>query len=147
MRALLALLLLTPAMAFAQVYKCKGKSGETVYSQDPCSSGAQPHVMRDGQLAGSSRRLDRQCLAEASARIYAGANDRTASLQQQITQLAAEGNHGVRIAQLRQGIVAENAQANRSLTQARAGCMRDVASEPAPEPDAPPAREGNQADT
>jgi uncharacterized membrane protein len=146
MRALLVLLLLIPAIASAQVYKCKGKSGETVYSQAPCTAGAQQHVLRDGQLAGSNRRVDRQCLDEASARIYAGANDRNASLQHQIAQLAAEGNHTARIAQLRQSIVAENTQANRALTQARAGCLRDVVSEPVPA-DAPPAREGGQADT
>lgn len=128
---LLALLLLTPALASAQVYKCKGKSGETVYSQDPCDARAQPHVLRDGQAPGASNlRLDRQCMSQASARIYAGSNDRIASLQHQIEQLAAEGNHATRIAQLRQSITAEGSQANRAVSQARAGCMREPEAAP-----------------
>lgn len=48
MRALLMLLLLLlPASAFAQVYKCKGKSGETMYSEHPCDARAEPMKLRE----------------------------------------------------------------------------------------------------
>lgn len=140
---LLFLLLLTPALAGAQVFKCKGRSGETVYSQDPCDARAQPHVLRDGQAAGNPLRLDRQCMSQASARIYAGANDRIATLQHQIQELAAEGNHATRIAQLHQSITAEHNNAKRAVSQARAGCLR----EPVVEPAAAPVAEGNQSDS
>ncbi len=41
------LLLLLPASAFAQVYKCKGKSGETMYSEHPCDARAEPMKLRE----------------------------------------------------------------------------------------------------
>jgi len=41
------LLLLLPATAAAQVYKCKGKSGETMYSERPCDARAEPMKLRD----------------------------------------------------------------------------------------------------
>lgn len=48
MRAfLILLLLLLPASAFAQVYKCKGKSGETMYSEHPCDARAEPMKLRE----------------------------------------------------------------------------------------------------
>ncbi|KRG64878.1 hypothetical protein ABB26_05870 [Stenotrophomonas humi] len=48
MRAfLIVLLLLLPASAFAQVYKCKGKSGETMYSENPCDARAEPMKLRE----------------------------------------------------------------------------------------------------
>ena len=40
-------LMLLPGMAFAQVYKCKGKSGESVYSEHPCDASAQPMKLRE----------------------------------------------------------------------------------------------------
>ncbi|WP_241772681.1 DUF4124 domain-containing protein [Stenotrophomonas pictorum] len=48
------LLLLLPASAAAQVYKCKGKSGETAYSESPCDARAQPMKLRDEPPAAPS---------------------------------------------------------------------------------------------
>lgn len=47
---LLLLLFLLPAGASAQVYKCKGKSGETAYSEHPCDANAQPMKLRSERL-------------------------------------------------------------------------------------------------
>ncbi|WP_313320112.1 DUF4124 domain-containing protein [Stenotrophomonas sp.] len=44
---LFILLLLLPATAAADVYKCKGKSGETMYSEHPCDARAEPMKLRD----------------------------------------------------------------------------------------------------
>lgn len=44
---LTVLLLLLPASAYAQVYKCKGKSGETMYSEHPCDARAEPMKLRE----------------------------------------------------------------------------------------------------
>lgn len=142
-RLALVLLLSLPGLAAAQVYKCAGKSGETVYSQAPCSQGAQPHVLRSGQLAGSNLRLDRQCMDQARASIYAATNDRIAHMEQQIKLLQQSANNGPQIRQLHQQITAENANANRLTQAARSDCMR----EREPEPDAPPAPQTSQADT
>jgi len=49
----LVLLLLAP-VASAQVYKCKGASGETVYSQDPCGAGSEPMKLRSNRAASES---------------------------------------------------------------------------------------------
>lgn len=136
-RMTLALLLTVPGLSAAQVYKCSGKSGETVYSQSPCTQDARPHVLRNGHLAGSNLRLDRQCLDQARASIYAAANDRTAHMEQQIKLLQQSANNGPQIRQLRQQITAENANANRQTQAARSDCMR----EREPEPNAPPPQE------
>ena len=140
-RPALLLFLCLPGIAAAQVYKCSGKSGETVYSQAPCTSNAQPHVLRNGQLAGSNLRVDRQCLDQARAGIYAAANDRVAALQQQVLLLQQSGNNSPRIANLRQQIADENRNANRQAGEARADCMRETQQEQ------PPAIEHSQADT
>lgn len=135
-RMTLALLLTVPGLSAAQVYKCSGKSGETVYSQSPCTQDARPHVLRNGHLAGSNLRLDRQCLDQARAGIYAAANDRVAALQQQVMLLQQSGNHSPRIASLREQIANENRNASRQASEARADCMRER--EPEPEADTPP---------
>ncbi len=141
MRIALLVVLSLPVFAQAQVYKCSGKSGETVYSQSPCAGDARPHVLRSGQLAGSNLRLDRQCLQQAQASIYAASNDRVAGWQQQIELLGSTANNRPRIIQLQQQIRDENASAKRQVDQARSDCLR----EPAPEQPAPPST--GQADT
>lgn len=47
----LGALLLPPGEAAAQVYKCKGKSGETMYSEHPCDANAQPMKLREQRPA------------------------------------------------------------------------------------------------
>src|SRR5690606_33297720 len=49
-----AMLMLLPGLAAAQVYKCKGKSGETVYSEFPCDASAQPMKLRDDPVAAAA---------------------------------------------------------------------------------------------
>ncbi|WP_313642557.1 DUF4124 domain-containing protein [Stenotrophomonas sp.] len=41
------LLLLPTTAAAADVYKCKGRSGETMYSEHPCDARAEPMKLRD----------------------------------------------------------------------------------------------------
>lgn len=113
---LLMLLFLLPAGASAQVYKCKGKSGETAYSEHPCDASAQPMKLRDERPAASpppppmesatpepsplregdstpapaaelDRTAERECIANATASIYGPSNDRVATYQQQMTML------------------------------------------------------------
>lgn len=134
---LLLTLMLLPGISLAQVYKCKGKSGETVYAQEPCANDSKPVVLRSGQTAGMIRRLDRQCLNNESARIYAASNDRIALLQQQIQNLASQANNTPRIAELRQAINREHANAGRQMQSARQQCMVDVPVETTPPPAAP----------
>lgn len=50
----LLLLLLLPAGAHAQVYKCKGKSGETMYSEHPCDARAEPMKLREDRVASTA---------------------------------------------------------------------------------------------
>ena len=112
---LLMLLLLLPAAASAQVYKCKGKSGETAYSEHPCDANAQPMKLREERPAAPpppmepaaqetsplresdstpapaaaepDRTAERECIANATASIYGPSNDRVATFQQQMAML------------------------------------------------------------
>src|SRR5690606_8565246 len=106
-----------PASAAAQVYKCKGKSGETAYSEYPCDAKAQPMKLRDEPPAPPSitastteapaateassapsedasaadheaaRAAERTCIANVTASIYGPSNDRVSVLQQQLSAL------------------------------------------------------------
>ncbi len=118
---LAALFLLLPGAAAAQqVYKCKGKSGETVYAEHPCDARAEPMKLRDNPAAtGTSspppattndagepastpassanaseleanRSAERSCIANATASIYGSSNDRVGTLQQQMAVLKDE---------------------------------------------------------
>ena len=108
-----AMLMLLPGLAAAQVYKCKGKSGETVYSEFPCDASAQPMKLRDDPIAAAAapvtdgtgtpapqennvsapaagevdRSAERECVANATASIYGPSNDRVAAHQQQMAML------------------------------------------------------------
>ncbi|MCG8276293.1 DUF4124 domain-containing protein [Stenotrophomonas sp. NLF4-10] len=108
-----AMLMLLPGLAAAQVYKCKGKSGETVYSEFPCDASAQPMKLRDDPVAAAAapvadgtgtpapqesnvsapttgevdRSAERECVANATASIYGPSNDRVAAHQQQMAML------------------------------------------------------------
>ena len=114
------LLLLLPASAAAQVYKCKGKSGETMYSEHPCDARAEPMKLRDTPVSapapqqseaseGSSgneggappapidsrelaeaREAERSCISTATASIYGSSNDRVGTLQQQMGVLSEQ---------------------------------------------------------
>ena len=117
--AVFAALMLLPGMAFAQVYKCKGKSGESVYSEHPCDASAQPMKLREERPAtgggfvapppatpenvesseGSEpmpaapeldRSAERECIAAATASIYGPSNDRVATYQQQMGMLSEQ---------------------------------------------------------
>lgn len=117
--AVFAALMLLPGMAFAQVYKCKGKSGESVYSEHPCDASAQPMKLREerpgtpapppamegGEAAASQepappptaapaasvdRTAERECIANATASIYGPSNDRVATYQQQMGMLSEQ---------------------------------------------------------
>lgn len=108
------LLLLLPTSAAAQVYKCKGKSGETMYSEHPCDARAEPMKLRDspvstpaplqptaneGQAAATpvdsgelaeAREAERSCISTATASIYGSSNDRVGTLQQQMSMLGEQ---------------------------------------------------------
>lgn len=110
------LLLLLPASAAAQVYKCKGKSGETAYSEHPCDANTQPMKLRNEPSGGTAapasssgaeaidepaphsdssagrddegdRAAERACIATATASVYGPSNDRVGNLQQQLSAL------------------------------------------------------------
>lgn len=147
MRVLLSLLLLFPGLSQAQVYKCTGKSGETVYSQNPCRSDAQPHVLRSGQLAGSDMRVDAQCLEQARAAIYGAANDRAASHNQRLAERRAAGATASELAQIERERRSAYADANAQVQQARRQCLRPPQDVPQAEDGTPPAMSGTQSDT
>lgn len=104
------LLLLLPASAAAQVYKCKGKSGETMYSEHPCDARAEPMKLREQAAAtpansassadsqpapapaasgspAEALEAERSCISTATASIYGSSNDRVGTLQQQMSSL------------------------------------------------------------
>lgn len=148
MRVTLLLLLLLPAVSAAQVYKCTGRSGETVYSQDPCHADAQPHVLRSGQPAGSEgMRVDSGCLAQARARIYANANDRAAGINQRIAELRSGGAPAADLARLERERSQAYTEANTQLNAARRQCLRARDPEAVPQQDAAPLPHGGQADS
>ena len=113
---LILLLSLLPLGASAQVYKCKGKSGETAYSEYPCDAAAQPMKLREERAANQAtaplpaagetaattadngtatapanpeidRTAERECIASATVSIYGPSNDRVATYQQQMGML------------------------------------------------------------
>lgn len=124
MRLIITLLLITvaPASWSADVYKCKGRSGETVYSESPCDGNSQPMKLRetrpstdnvaalepnDAPPAESApaaveadiareaqREAQRACTATATAAIYGPSNDRVAGYQQQLAALRQQLDAG-----------------------------------------------------
>ncbi len=81
--------------ASAEVFKCKGRSGETVYSQAPCSADAAPMKLRSNRAATESSGeaanraavyqtteladagiAERNCLSSEQSRIYGPVNAR-----------------------------------------------------------------------
>ena len=152
--ALTLLLLLLPASAAAQVYKCKGRSGETMYSEHPCDARAEPMKLRDqtgsnGAASASSPvatpaagsgtpaealEAERSCISTATASIYGSSNDRVGTLQQQMgmlnEQLAAAQDAQrskalrERMATFRQAISREHASAHTQMNTARRACVQ-----------------------
>ena len=148
------LLLLLPASAAAQVYKCKGRSGETMYSEHPCDARAEPMKLRDqaganGATSPSSPvaapasgsgtpaealEAERSCISTATASIYGSSNDRVGTLQQQMgilnEQLAAAQDAQrskalrERMATFRQAISREHASAHTQMNTARRACIQ-----------------------
>lgn len=98
-----------PAVAAGQVYKCKGASGETVYTSEPCTPSAEPMRLRStrastltaGELSNrqavfrstdlqDARTGEQQCVASAGEAISRPGNERIAALEGQIRQLNAQ---------------------------------------------------------
>jgi len=101
----IALLAAAP-WASAQVYKCKGASGETVYSQDPCGKGAEPVKLRSNraatETAGEAANrsavyrtteltdagiAERNCLQSEQSRIYGPLDARAQAANRQVADL------------------------------------------------------------
>ena len=101
-------------LASAQVYKCKGASGETVYSQNPCAAGAEPMKLRSSrsstETAGEASNraavyqnteladagiAERNCVQGERSRIYGPLESRSQQVGRQVAelnrQLAAAG--------------------------------------------------------
>ncbi|MBA0255531.1 MULTISPECIES: DUF4124 domain-containing protein [Stenotrophomonas] len=95
--------------ASAEVFKCKGVSGETVYSQAPCSAGAAPMKLRSNRAATESSGeaanraavyqtteladagiAERNCLSSEQSRIYGPVNARGQDVSRQIAALNRE---------------------------------------------------------
>ena len=102
--------------ALGQVYKCKGKSGETVYQQDPCNDAAKPMVVRGTKAATQTSAeaqtrsqvfrstdltdaaiAERQWINSSHQAIYGPSNQRVAAYRDQVAalnrQLAATNNN------------------------------------------------------
>ncbi|WP_353085458.1 DUF4124 domain-containing protein [Stenotrophomonas sp.] len=107
----IAAMLLLPCAATAQVYKCKGSSGETVYSQNPCARDSKPHDVRAGRAAtatpaeAANRQsvfkstdisdagiAERNCLVSARKRIYGPSDQRIAGYERQVQNLNREAS-------------------------------------------------------
>lgn len=97
------------APASAQVYKCAGPGGVTVYSQNPCGAGSKEVTVRGTRAATptageeSNRQSvfkstdladagikERNCVASASERIYSPMESRVAGYERQIGALNQE---------------------------------------------------------
>lgn len=106
---LLAILITTSPLAAAQVYKCKGASGETVYTEAPCTPTAEPMRLRTTRAAtqtageaanreavfrstdlSDARLAEQQCIAAANESIQRPADERIAGHERQIRQLNAQ---------------------------------------------------------
>lgn len=93
-------------LASAQVYKCKGASGETVYSQNPCAAGAEPMKLRSTrpstESAGEASNraavyqntaladagiAERNCVQGERSRIYGPLESRSQQMGRQIAEL------------------------------------------------------------
>ncbi|MBH1647457.1 DUF4124 domain-containing protein [Stenotrophomonas maltophilia] len=114
-KVVMAMMLLGCApLASAQVYKCKGASGETVYSQNPCAAGAEPMKLRSSrsspETAGEASNraavyqnteladagiAERNCVQGERSRIYGPLESRSQQVGRQVAelnrQLAAAG--------------------------------------------------------
>lgn len=107
--AIAAMMLLPCAAATAQVYKCKGSNGETVYAQNPCANDSKPHDVRSGKAAtvtpgeAANRQTvfkstdisdagiaERNCLNAARSRIYGPSEQRIAGYERQMQALNRE---------------------------------------------------------
>lgn len=143
----LVLLLLAP-VASAQVYKCKGASGETVYSQDPCGAGNEPMKLRSNRAASESAGeasnraavyrttgmsdagiAERNCLQGEQTRIYGPLEARTQAVNRQVAELdrqlaaarsaSAEASSPLSNATLESGIRAQISSLQQSLSSER----------------------------
>jgi hypothetical protein len=101
----LALLLVAPLVS-AQVYKCKGASGETIYTQNACAAGAEPMKLRSNRAASESVGelanrtavyrttemndagiAERNCLQSEHSRIYGPFESRSQAVNRQVADL------------------------------------------------------------
>ncbi|WP_240796957.1 DUF4124 domain-containing protein [Stenotrophomonas maltophilia] len=135
------LLLGCTPLASAQVYKCKGASGETVYSQNPCAVGAEPMKLRSTrastETAGEASNraavyqnteladagiAERNCVQGERSRIYGPLEARSQQAGRQIAelnrQLAAAGTNLAGATQ-DSGIRAQVASLQQSLSAER----------------------------
>lgn len=134
----LAVGLLMAQGAAAQVFKCKGGNGETVYSQHPCGPQAQEMKVRAAKAPSVSAAevanrdavyrstdlsdaaiAERNCLASSRASIYPSAESRIAGYQRQIAGLnasAERANNNLAGATLDAGIRAQISGLQQSIT-------------------------------
>jgi len=147
---LMAMLLLGCApLASAQVYKCKGASGETVYSQNPCAAGAEPMKLRSSrsstESAGEAANRaavyqnteladagieERNCVQGERARIYGPLESRSQQVGRQIAELTrqlATTNGTLAGATQDSGIRAQVASMQQSLSAERVAADTQMA--------------------
>ncbi len=96
----------TTAQVHAQVYRCTGSNGETVYAQNPCGAGAKEVNVRSNRGATRSSAevatrtavfrstdlsdasiAERNCVASARASIFGPVDSRIAGYQRQVGEL------------------------------------------------------------
>ncbi|CCP10880.1 Keratin, type I cuticular Ha5 [Stenotrophomonas maltophilia SKK35] len=128
-------------LASAQVYKCKGASGETVYSQNPCAAGAEPMKLRSTrpstESAGEASNraavyqntaladagiAERNCVQGERSRIYGPLESRSQQMGRQIAELNRQlATAGTQLAGATQdsGIRAQIASLQQSMSAER----------------------------
>lgn len=148
--AIAAMLLLPCAAATAQVYKCKGTNGETVYSQNPCAKDSKPHEVRTGRAAtptsgeaankqavfkstdiSDAGIAERNCLTSARSRIYSPSDQRIAGYERQVQALnrdAALARNNLAGATYDAGIRNQIAGLQQSITAERVSADSQMAS-------------------
>ncbi|KAA9003500.1 DUF4124 domain-containing protein [Stenotrophomonas cyclobalanopsidis] len=133
----------------AEVFKCKGASGETVYSQDPCSAGAAPMRLRSNRASTESAGeaanraavyqtteladagiAERNCLSSEQSRIYGPVNVRGQDVSRQIAALnrdLAKASNNLAGATYEAGIRSQIASLHQSQTADRTSADTQMA--------------------
>lgn len=166
---LLAILTATSPLAAAQVYKCKGTAGETVYTSTPCTPAAEPMRVRNTRAAtqtasdtanreavfrstdlSDARLAEQQCIAAANESIQRPADQRIAGYERQIRRLneeAGQANNNLAGATYHAGIQTQISGLYSAISSERASAASQLSAARLRCSDARRSREQTIADT